>query len=132
MSEETAKPQENEKLTTALREILSNPQMLSTIASMAQSLKSSSIPQVSAPAEKIPEESKSDVTENKTSESEAPAALPAGLTELLGSLSNGNAGRSRQSELLCALKPYLSQNRADAIDKMIRFSELSSLFKGLS
>ncbi len=131
MSEERVKPIENENLSSALGEILSNPQMLSTITSIAQSLKSSSAPTESTVEEKINE------TESKDTASEAasvapPSALPSGLTELLGAISSKSAAKSRQSELLCALKPYLSQNRADAIDKIIRFSELSNLFKGLT
>ena len=131
MSEERVKPIENENLSSALGEILSNPQMLSTITSIAQSLKSASAPTESTAEEKINE------TESKDTASEAASvapqsALPSGLTELLGAISSKSTAKSRQSELLCALKPYLSQNRADAIDKIIRFSELSNLFKGLT
>lgn len=124
MSEETLKPQENDKLSSALGEILSNPQMLSTIASMAQSLKAGS--QASASPNSTSESEASDT------EGTAPTALPSGLTELLGSISSAGEKHNRHNELLYALKPYLSQNRADAIDKIIRFSELSNLFKGLT
>lgn len=130
MSDETLKPPENEKLSSALNEILSNPQMLSTIASMAQGLKNSSTAKESTEEKSATEESKN--IESAEAKETATAAIPSALTELLGNLSNSGASKSRQSELLCALKPYLSQSRADAIDKIIRFSELSNLFKGLT
>ena len=115
---------ENEKLSLALNEIFSNPQMLSAISSMAQNLKSSE-------SSKPPEE-----TTEKTEISSAPtSSVTDKLPELLNMLSsNGTSGikQNRRSELLCALKPYLSQSRSDAIDKIIRFSELSSVFKNLT
>ena len=113
---------ENEKLSSALNEIFSNPQMLSAISSMAQSLKS--------------KESASSATQNENS-SEKPSDAPTindKLPELLNMLSSNssNVRQSNRSELLCALKPYLSQSRSDAIDKIIRFSELSSVLKNFS
>ena len=114
---------ENEKLSSALNEIFSNPQMLSAISSMAQSLKS--------------KESASSATQSENS-SEIPREVsPTAndkLPELLNMLSSNSSSvkQSNRSELLCALKPYLSQSRSDAIDKIIRFSELSSVLKNFS
>lgn len=127
MSEAIQKSNENEKLSSALNEILSNPQMLSAISSMAQSLKSNNTPASHAEAEKEKEDSASTSTQNT-------AVVADKLPELLNMLSSNGSGVShnRRSELLCALKPYLSQSRSDAIDKIIRFSELSSVFKNLS
>ena len=113
---------ENDKLSSALNEIFSNPQMLSAISSMAQGLKNGdSSPQVQAKAD----EAKSEDTHTASADK---------LPELLSMLSSGGSGikQNRRSELLCALKPYLSQSRSDAIDKIIRFSELSSVLKNLS
>ena len=125
MSDSTPKVNgDNEKLSSALNEIFSNPQMLSAISSMAQSLKSgeNSAP---SPAPNVESEPQANDTANPISDK---------LPELLNMLSvkSSNASRSQRSELLCALKPYLSQSRSDAIDKIIRFSELSSVLKNLS
>ena len=114
---------ENEKLSSALNEIFSNPQMLSAISSMAQSLKS--------------KESASSATQNENSSETPRVVSPTAndkLPELLNMLSSNssNVRQSNRSELLCALKPYLSQSRSDAIDKIIRFSELSSVLKNFS
>ena len=114
---------ENEKLSSALNEIFSNPQMLSAISSMAQSLKS--------------KESTSSATQNENSSETPREVSPTAndkLPELLNMLSSNSSSvrQSNRSELLCALKPYLSQSRSDAIDKIIRFSELSSVLKNFS
>jgi uncharacterized protein YidB (DUF937 family) len=142
MSNSNPNAGENEKLTSALNEIFSNPQMLSAISSMAQNLKNgnASTPITNEKSnEKSNEISNEKSKENNEENSEAPqgqisASISDKLPELLNMLSpNGSKiKQNRQSELLCALKPYLSQNRNDAIDKIIRFSELSSVFKNLS
>lgn len=128
MNDNTQNVDENEKLSSALNQIFSNPQMLSAISSMAQSLKSNN--SVAPPVE-------ASATEKEKSEpppSQSASAIPEKLPELLNMLSQNGSGikQSHRSELLCALKPYLSQSRSDAIDKIIRFSELSSVFKALS
>lgn len=128
MNNSTQNVEENEKLSSALNQIFSNPQMLSAISSMAQSLKSNN--SVAPPVE-------ASATEKEKSEpppSQSASAIPEKLPELLNMLSHNSSGikQSHRSELLCALKPYLSQSRSDAIDKIIRFSELSSVFKALS
>lgn len=122
---------ENEKLSSTLNEILSNPQMLSAISSIAQGLKSGNSAQALEKKE-IPSESGRE-NEN-TQKNESDASIQSKLPELLNMLSTGsnNAKQSQRSELLFALKPYLSQSRSEAIDKIIRFSELSSVFKSLS
>ena len=114
---------ENDKLSSALNEIFSNPQMLSAISSMAQGLKNGD----SSP------QAKSGIDEAKSEDTHTASATDK-LPELLSMLSSGGSGikQNRRSELLCALKPYLSQSRSDAIDKIIRFSELSSVLKNLS
>ena len=143
MSESNATPLDNENLSSALNQIFSNPQMLSAIASMAQSLKDGASQPKASEEKKTNEINKNETNKNGITEkketSDAPsqqdsASFSEKLPELLNMLSSDGAGikQSRRSELLCALKPYLSQNRNDAIDKIIRFSELSSIFKKFS
>ena len=131
MSDASQKGIENEKLSTALNEIFSNPQMLSAISSMAKNLKDGDHSSVTAEKK---EEAKEEVKEETPTEGASAASVTDKLPQLLNMLSSStsNIKQSRRSELLCALKPYLSQNRNDAIDKIIRFSELSSVFKNLS
>lgn len=131
MSDASQKGIENEKLSSALNEIFSNPQMLSAISSMAKNLKDGDHGSVTAEKK---EEAKEEVKEETPTEGASAASVTDKLPQLLNMLSSStsNIKQSRRSELLCALKPYLSQNRNDAIDKIIRFSELSSVFKNLS
>lgn len=123
MSEESLKNgKENEGFSLALNEILSNPEMLSKISAMAETLKSAEKNVQSVPAQ-----------ESEGGASDA-SSLAEKFPEVLGMLSGKSSGiqQNRRSELLCALKPYLSQGRADAIDQIIKLSELSSIFKKLS
>ena len=131
MSDTSQKGIENEKLSTALNEIFSNPQMLSAISSMAKNLKDGDHSSVTAEKK---EEVKEEIKEETPTDGVSAASVTDKLPQLLNMLSSStsNIKQSRRSELLCALKPYLSQNRSDAIDKIIRFSELSSVFKNLS
>ena len=125
MSEATSNGMQNEKLSSALNEIFSNPQMLAAISSMAQNLKNNE-------SSVLPSEAPKESTEQQ---SISASSVTDKLPELLNMLStSGSSGikQNRRSELLCALKPYLSQSRSDAIDKIIRFSELSSVFKNLT
>ena len=119
---------ENEKLSSALNEIFSNPQMLAAISSMAQNLKSGENTSPSPPTEQS-EQKEENTTDAATSVTNK---LPELLNMLSSNSNTSNIRQSHRSELLCALKPYLSQSRSDAIDKIIRFSELSSVLKNLS
>lgn len=130
-ADDLQKGAENEKLSAALGEIFSNPDMLSAISSMAQKLKNgdkSNIP--SENNESKPEEK----AESKTPAQDGLGAMADKLPDIMNMLSGkGNdPAQRRRSDLLCALKPYLSQSRCDAIDRMIRISELSSVFKTLN
>ncbi len=105
--------------------ILSNPEMLSMISSMADKLKGD-----------IP-------TMNDTS---TPNDAPKGDTEalkkvgdmagLLAPLLSAGGGNSPANDnrtcLLRALKPYLSQGRSEAVDYIIKFSRISDVLKNLT
>ncbi len=140
MSEEAFKSGiEGDGFSKAFSEILSNPEMMSAISSMAQKFKSGSAQ--NAPQEAPPTDTVSDASETKNTAKEdtkesakETSALVEKFPEILGMLSSKNSGpgKNRRSDLLCALKPYLSQSRTDAIDQIIKLSELSSVFKNLS
>ena len=115
----------NDGFSKAFTEILSNPEMMSAISSMAQKFKEDNAKKETNAAPESEKEEK-DTSQDTTS-------LVGKFPELLGLLSNKGAGNNnRRSDLLCALKPYLSQNRIDAIDQIIKLSELSNVFKNLS
>ena len=126
---------ENEKLSAALGEIFSNPDMLSAISSMAQKLKNSDKADIPSESNEAKTEEKAEEkAESKTPTQDGLGAMADKLPDIMNMLSGkGNdPAQRRRSDLLCALKPYLSQSRCDAIDRMIRISELSSVFKTLN
>ena len=124
-----------DNFSNALNSILSNPEMLSMITSMAKQLKSDA--QQSEPS--------GDGDTSAPPSSPASAAQPehggepsvaAALSSLAPLLSGEGIKHSKRDNdracLLRALKPYLSHERAEAIDYIIRFSSLAEVLKNLS
>ncbi|MBQ2384947.1 MAG: hypothetical protein II292_01935 [Clostridia bacterium] len=108
-----------------LNGILSNPEMMAMISSMAGKLKSEN-----APAE-------SEATEvSEASPTSAPERLPEAISALAPLLSGEGVKHSKRDNdracLLRALKPYLSPGRSEAIDYIIKFSSIADLLKNLS
>ena len=88
--------------------ILSNPDMMKQIMSMAQALGGSPPPETpKAP----PQESGPD---------------PAMLQHVM-SLINGSGIDQHQHSLLCALEPYLTRERIDRLERAMRAAKLASL-----
>lgn len=108
--------------------ILSNPDMMSTIRSMAEKLKSEP-----APAEAQAEDTlaKAEDTEPPSS-TKAPDAISALAPLLSADFSKLSRGDDKRACLLRALKPYLSESRCEAIEYIIKFSALSEVIKKLS
>lgn len=108
-----------------LNGILSNPEMMAMISSMAGKLKSEN-----APAE-------SEATEaSEAAPTSAPERLPEAISALAPLLSGEGVKHSKRDNdracLLRALKPYLSPGRSEAIDYIIKFSSIADLLKNLS
>ncbi len=122
-------------LSGAISKIMEHPELISMVASVlgkdsAQSADTSAPPQQASD------------TEEAASVSAAPSPPPEILSTLMPIISKlsalgeigGKSGASgfRHEQLLCALKPYLSHSRCDAIDYMIKISKMSVLLKGLN
>ena len=109
-----------------LNGILSNPEMMAMISSMAGKLKSENAPAESEAAE--------------ASEAAAPASAPERLPEAISALApllsgEGVKHSKRDNDRACllrALKPYLSPGRSEARDYIIKFSSIADLLKNLS
>ena len=125
--EQTEKNTEsNDLFSLMLGGILSNPEMMSAISSMAQKLKGSdatfeqssqpSEPDGDAPKDAAPPEELSDAIR-----AISPLLSGKGLREL--------GADDEKARLLRALKPYLSKSRCEAIDQIISVSKLSHLLK---
>ena len=121
-----------DSFSNALNNILSNPEMLSMISSMAEKLKSDSQP---SEPQVEPSESPQAVAE-PTSAAPTPSSLPNILGTLAPLLSAENTKLSKRDNdracLLRALKPYMSHDRSQAIDYIIKFSSLAEVLKHLS
>ena len=110
-------------LSNAIDQIMAHPELISMVAS---ALGGAAEPREASP----PPEAES------VSPSPSTASLSA-LTPLLASLSKAkdkdtHKERDPRAALLCALKPYLSMGRQEAIDYMIRISQISDLLKHLT
>lgn len=138
-------------LSDAISRLMANPELLSTVAAAIGG--AGGIKKESAEGEeKTAEPQKTDgQTETRTdnerlesAESPAEAVGVQDLGRLIGGLTpmlaKGNipqiSGKSERREadrreaLLCALKPYVSEGRREAIDQMIRISQISDMLKG--
>lgn len=120
-----------DSFSNALNNILSNPEMMSMIGSMAEKLKSNSAP---AP-QKNEAPASLENTESGVSEQPSPP-LPDIISTLAPFMSGEKSTHSKRDHdrdcLLRALKPYLSHDRGQAIDYIIKFSSIAEVLKNLS
>ena len=126
-SKTTTETATGDALSSALGAMLSNPEMLGVISSLAKELKDSSQP----PTE--PKEPEIKVSSQPPSAENDMSALVGKLAPLLsGATSAGSKKEDDRACLLRALKPYLSEGRSEAIDYIIKFSVLAKALKNLS
>lgn len=126
-SKTTTETGTGDALSSALGAMLSNPEMLGVISSLAKELKEGSQMQAEAKEPEIELRSPPPAAENDMS------ALVGKLAPLLsGASSAGSKKEEDRACLLRALKPYLSEGRSEAIDYIIKFSVLAKALKNLS
>lgn len=95
-----------------LNSILSNPQMMQQILSMAQAMSAQPAEPAPKPQETAP----------------APLAqLDPGLIQKLSSLGSGSGVDKNQRALLNALQPYLSRSRVMKLEKAMRAAKMANL-----
>ena len=118
------------RISGAISKILEHPELIGMIGSMLQSPKPS---EESQPQEKQEVESvAADVTPSAKGGADMLASLAPMLTKLQGTSQSAVYRDTRRESLLCALKPYLSKERCDAIDQMLKISRISDIFKNMS
>lgn len=127
-------------LSDAISRLMENPEIISTVASalgnMSAQKNEPPPPDTGVSAEATEAE------QTSTSPSQpAPdlSALATSLVPLMSGLGGGSRSYSKKSDncseterreaLLCALKPYVSESRREAIDYIIRISRISELLK---
>ncbi len=157
MEEEQIKRNSNETAPMAgmLNALLSNPELLQKIGTMVGAMQASATPSqgTAAQPDTPPKKSETDATQASASvptdglasllsDPSALEKLPqiiAVMKPLLGSLSVPAAPvkDAKQSpelcrdNLLCALKPFLSPERRDAVDAILRISKLGTILQQL-
>lgn len=130
-------------LSDAISKLMANPEIISMVASTLGNMNT-------PPPEKAEDTPKAEKAFGEESVSEA-SALPApqgvgvpdlgelikGIAPMMSRLNGGEKRSSpsceadRREALLCALKPYVSDGRREAIDYIIRISQVSDILKGI-
>ena len=123
-------------LSGMLGKLLANPQIIESVASALSGERESVAPPLQAKATVVPEKEKS-----------APpdiADMAQRLPEIMSMLApvlqqNGGAGSDKahavsdkRACLLNAMKPYMSPQRCEAIDYIIKFSQISEILKKIN
>jgi hypothetical protein len=105
--------QENLDLSKVIGVIMENPALIEQISNLTKQVSSESTQGVSTD---MPEQTveKVEQAEQKSTPTYSPNVTP----------------RSNRAQLLGALKPYLSEERAKAIDSMISISEVLDMMRG--
>ncbi len=113
-------------ISEAVNKLMAHPELISAVASALGGM------QGGAPSPP-PTERTADTEETVQSSPTVSAApdIQASLSPLLSKLTSQSGGVFRHEALLCALKPYLSPSRKEAIEYIIKISKMSNLVKGL-
>ena len=120
-------------LSDAINMLMENPSIISSVASALGNLSVSGDSQATntvAEAQNEPDAGK----EARAFPPPDLSALAATLTPLMSGRRNserrqGETDADRREALLCALKPYVSEGRREAIDYIIRISRMSEALK---
>ena len=111
-----------------LNGILSNPQALSTIMSVIGGVRGSEGQGASNHIEASPAPESADVKEASASPSDAlPAFSPSVTASALPAFMPNSSEKSRERDLLLALKPFLPARKCETIDTFVRLLDIVSL-----
>lgn len=125
-----------------LDKVLSNPEILTTVASAlsATSQTEKITQEVDAPTQTAKTEDAAQTSAGAVDVDVMMQKLPQMmklLSPMLSATTSKNQGSSPHTQdkrtcLLCAIKPYLSPARCEAIDYIIKFSQLSEILKTIN
>ena len=133
-----AKPNESgvalpssDALSGAMEKLLAHPELISMVAS---ALKSQDLPPTGDKSYPTVNDSEATISLGKQDTATSDNAdLTSALLPMISKLGNLKSAPSNSphSALLCALKPYVSPARREAIDYFLKFSQMSALISGL-
>ena len=134
-------PLDSERISGAISKILENPELVGMLGSMLSASKPA------AHTEEKSEENSNKRAEDNTSasanEKQENSTVSAANSDMLATLAPmlsrlGSAAHSAPKKedsrecLLIALKPYLSKERCEAIDQMLKIGRITELLKNMS
>ena len=154
-NDQRGSPSQPPSISDALDRLLAHPELLSMVASAIGNPTASATPSVQtneATAQDPIDNTHEDISANDATDSDilpaseekiaTPSIPPAGIAEMVNvfaPLLSGNISKSKINSLskpdddraclLRALKPYVSRGRREAIDYMIRLSQISDILK---
>lgn len=122
-------------ISAAIGKLMAHPEIIQSVASALKG-------DAPTAAEEKKQEEKQDAPAGDTESDLAASLMPiiaklgggigGGIGGGMGSgMGGGGASASRHSALLCALRPYLSDKRQDALDGIIKISQMSALISRL-
>ena len=122
-----------------LDKVLSNPEILTTVASAISGMSGAENAQTQEPSSEVSAEESAQPTVGSVDVDAMMQKLPQ-MMALLGPMLSGASAKGggaapasdKRTCLLSAIKPYLSPARCEAIDYIIKFSKLSEILKTLN
>ncbi len=118
-------------LSSAISKIMEHPELISMVASVLGNDSDKSESTVTDNSTEIPSNEKVSASLNPTPEVISTLVPMLSKITALGSGEAISKKSFKHEALLCALKPYLSSSRVEAIDYIIKVSKMSSLIQGL-
>ena len=122
----------SDALSGAMEKLLAHPELISMVAS---ALKSQDIPPTvdKSNSETVNDSDPAVSMGVRDTANSGNADLTSALLPMLSRLGNLKSApqNAPHSALLCALKPYVSPARREAIDYFLKFSQMSALISGL-
>lgn len=110
-------------ISAAIGKLMEHPELISMVASALGR-------DTQAASQDPPPASADAPTEEKPPADTLAAFMPM-LSRLSGALGKEGQKNAPHAQLLCALKPYVSENRRTAIDYVLKLSQVSALMGGM-
>ena len=127
-----------DSISAAISRLMEHPEIIDAVASaLSSATGESNIAQAPQQVSTDTAEPKSETVNTPDTPDLAASLMPIisrlGTLDLGGLKGNGGKGGAggKHAALLCALKPYLSKNRSDAIDYMLKISQMSEIISKL-
>ncbi len=121
-------------ISSAISKIMEHPELISMVASAL----GTSVPKTQEDRYEVGTPDNGDTPTTGEIVQPSPSVSADAISNMLPMLSKLSAlgtgtekvGNIKHEQLLCALKPYLSQSRCEAIDYILKISRMSVLLKG--